>query len=55
MTTMGEKQHYEKPELETIELQPNEVLAVGCKNVAGFNVNNNPACGTGAGCVQDGS
>jgi hypothetical protein len=52
---MGEKQPYEKPELEIIELQPNEVLAVGCKTAVGSNVTGPPDCGSGAGCVQVGS
>lgn len=52
---MGEKERYEKSELEIIELQPNEVLAVGCKTIAGANVTGPPSCGSGAGCVQVGS
>jgi len=55
MMTMGEKERYEKPELEVIELQPNEVLAVGCKTVAGGNVTGPPSCGEGSGCNQVGS
>jgi hypothetical protein len=52
---VGEKKRYEKPELEVIELQPNEVLAVGCKTAAGANVTGPPSCGQGAGCNQVGS
>jgi len=55
MIAMGEKEHYEKPELEVIELQPHEVLALGCKTVSGQNLNGQPACGSGAGCSTIGS
>jgi hypothetical protein len=49
------KERYEKPELEIIELLPNEVLAVGCKTAAGANVRLPTTCGAGSGCVQVGS
>jgi hypothetical protein len=55
MTAMGEKEPYEKPELEVIELQPHEVLAVGCKTVASQAFGSQPACGSGAGCNTLGS
>ena len=55
VSIVEQKERYEKPELEIIELQPNEVLAVGCKTVAGSNVTGPPSCGSGAGCNTVGS
>ena len=51
---MKEKERYEKPVLEIIELKADEVLAVGCKNLSSSNVGYS-ACGTGQGCVTLGS
>jgi hypothetical protein len=55
IVNVNEKERYEKPELEVIELQPNEVLAVGCKTTAGANVLGPPNCGSGSSCVEVGS
>jgi hypothetical protein len=53
---MEPKQRYEKPELVTIQLKLEEVLAVGCKQVGRTNVGTLvPNCGIGAGCNRLGS
>ena len=56
LPVMEPKQRYEKPELVTIQLKLEEVLAVGCKQVGRTNVGTLvPNCGIGAGCNRLGS
>lgn len=54
---MEAKERYEKPELVTIELKAEEVLAVGCKTIgrtAGRPFPG-PDCGSATGCNRQGS
>ena len=47
---------YEKPRLRTIELAADEVLATGCKTLAGpTNVGGLEQCGIGSACAVEGS
>lgn len=49
------REPYEPPELVTIDLAADQVLAAGCKNASGVARFDEPACGVGAGCSVTGS
>jgi hypothetical protein len=50
------REPYVRPALVTIELEADQVLAVGCKSAAGAPaMGGQPGCGIGAGCSTDGS
>lgn len=55
LAAVEQREPYERPAIEVIELKGEEVLAVGCKTSSTLAVGGNPACGAGAGCVQVGS
>ena len=50
-----EREPYERPELVEIELEAEQVLAVGCKNASGVARTGQPACGFASGCNATGS
>lgn len=49
------KKNWEKPQVRTIRLTAEEVLAVGCKMPAGANAVGLPSCGIGRPCSTRGS
>ena len=50
------RESYERPELVEIELEAEQVLAVGCKNPTGAPaLGGEPACGIASGCNAQGS
>lgn len=51
----ADKEPYEKPELFTIELKLEEVLATGCKTAPAQARGNNASCGSFVFCNQVGS
>ena len=46
---------WERPELVAIDLQAEQVLAVGCKNASGVARLGQPSCGFASGCNVIGS
>ena len=56
-STDEKKKPYEKPQLRTIEMKEEEVLAVGCKTAGAPlpGVNQPVGCGIGSGCSSEGS
>jgi hypothetical protein len=49
------REPYDRPELVPIELEAEQVLAVGCKNASGVARLGNPSCGFAAACNALGS
>jgi len=49
------REPWERPELVAIDLQAEQVLAVGCKNASGVARLGQPACGFASGCNVIGS
>ncbi len=49
------KREYDKPQVKVIELATDEVLAIGCKTIAGFNAPALPQCGLAISCNVLGS
>ena len=49
------REPYERPELVAIELEAEQVLAVGCKSASGVARGGQPSCGFASGCNAVGS
>ena len=49
------RETWERPELVAIDLQAEQVLAVGCKNASGVARLGQPSCGFASGCNVIGS
>jgi hypothetical protein len=51
----GAREPWERPEIVAIDLQAEQVLAVGCKNASGVARLGQPSCGFASGCNTIGS
>ncbi len=49
------REPYERPDVIAIDLQADQVLAVGCKTATGLALGGQPACGPAVPCLAAGS